>query len=212
MWEDIQQAAVMRAFQDQDRGVGRTRTCLPAPWRPGVLGEIPEGSAAGTAADSPRHRSRPPSRRAGSERVCARERRAAAGGGAGALLARLQPRAERRVWGSWWQHHSAAARRSTERSHPPLPRERPGCGGIRAAAAAAAPGTRARSSLRSPACADLPRLAPKNVSQVQGDPVLVLSCRGTGSSLQNQGEGTDQDNRRGSGISPGRPEGRGQGT
>lgn len=41
-----------------------------------------------------------PSPRAGSERVCARERRAAAGGGAGALLARLQPRAERRVSGS----------------------------------------------------------------------------------------------------------------
>lgn len=145
---------------------------------------------------------RRPSRRAGGEqraRVCAR----AAGGGAGALFARLQPGAERRVlWSRWQHHHGAAARPSAERSHhPPLPGERPGCGG-----------TGARSSLRWPACADLPRLPPKNVSQVQGDPLLVLSSRGTAGSLQNQGEGTDQDHRGGSGISPGRPEGRGQGT
>ena len=203
---------MMGAFQCQDERVGRTRTYLPAPWRPGVLGEIPEARATGTAADSPGPAARRPSPRAWSERLCARERRAAAGGGAGALFARLQPRAERRVSESWWQHHSAATRPSAERSLPPLPGERPRCGGTGAAAAAAAPGTGARSSLRSPACADLPRLPPKNVSQVQGDPLLVLSSRGTAGSLQNQGEGTDQDHRGGSGISPGRPEGRGQGT
>ncbi|KAM8777323.1 protein Largen isoform 1-T1 [Rhynchonycteris naso] len=51
---------MMGAFQDQDTGVDKTRTCRPAPWCPGVVGEIPEGSAAGTAAGSPGHSSADP--------------------------------------------------------------------------------------------------------------------------------------------------------
>lgn len=118
----------------------------------GGLGETLAGWTRSGAADTPGGAAQPLS-----TRECARERQAAAGGGAGALLARLQPRAERLVSGSWWQHHSAAAGPSAPRNHPPLPSEQPICGGTGVGAAGAAPGTRARSSLCLLACPDLAR-------------------------------------------------------
>lgn len=164
----------------------------PAPRRPGIPGEIPEEARAGDCSLPAGLMGLAPLGAGGnSERVCARERRAEAQARCSPVCGPA-PGAPCSLWSRWQHQHGAAARPSAERSHhPPPPGERPGCGGPRGA-------------LQPPLArsADLPRLPPKNVSQVQGDPLLVLSSRGTAGSLQNQGEGMWTKIIGGSGISP----------
>lgn len=197
-------------FRKEDvRRVDSSRTYLPAPRCQGGLGETLAGCARGGAADTPGGAAQPLSTRE-CARASGRRRREEAQARCSPVCSPAPSASSRGVDGSTTVRPPGRAHSAATRRCPPSSRYVGGLGWERPELRQG-PG-RAAASARSPVLTWLASSPPKNVSQVQREPLLVLCSRGTSGSLQDQGEGADQDYSGGSGISAGRPEGRGQRT